>query len=116
MKAKNDMQEYFYNIANKVKLLLNVNIDILISDHSKIKGHENAFGCAYSTTGKAKDVFKITIDKDCLKFCYDFKKEFGTKEIIKTLCHEVAHMKYFRHTSRHRELTNKYIEKVRNIA
>lgn len=106
--------KYFLNTVSYIKDVLNIEIEIGIADHTKIKGHEKAVGLAYSTTGRAKDMFKITIDIDFIKFCYELNFVFNVedRELEETICHEIAHMKQFRHTKKHQELTNKYIRFV----
>lgn len=86
------IKSYFEKLVIDIKKILNNDIKIFTANHDKM-GRPNTCGAAWSRTGKAKDVYMITIDNSYIEFNYELKFEFGQddNDLIKTICHEIAH-------------------------
>ena len=113
-----DELKYFTEIVNKIKSKLNYDGKILNSnfelfDDKKVKDY--AVGICF----KNENDYRIFIDNYFIHECY----EALTKDYIKTLienktiesviCHELAHIKYWNHCKKHKELTEKYIKMIK---
>lgn len=114
-------KEYFTTVLNSIisNLNLTINIPVIPYDHTKLHGRfKESLGCAWSYDKKI--VYKITIDEEFIKACYQqdlWKKHKGgfpksyPEELENVICHEIAHISFFRHGKKHSELTNKLINK-----
>ena len=122
--AKKDARKFFRNEVCRVKRILNIHgVPVKMYDHEKIEGHEDALGCAHSQDGE--NISLITIDSFYVECCY-FQSLWEATEhrqgmpsgclcdgtLAETLCHEFAHLTYWRHGKKHTALTKAYISKV----
>lgn len=109
--------KYFNDTVTKINNKLNNNIKISNSnfelfEDKKVKNY--AVGICF----KNENDYNIYIDNYFIHECY----EAQTKEYIKMLienesiesviCHELAHISYFNHGKKHKELTEKYIKMI----
>jgi hypothetical protein len=113
------MQEYFDSTVNKVLSSIKTtrDIDITIADHDKVKGHKNAIGICYRDNDNN---YKITIDEFFVSECYDYfikENKYSTWFLVgetleSVICHEIAHMLYWRHGKKHREKQTELLNMV----
>lgn len=104
-------QEYFRHTVSEVLAAVGIQIPVYMCDHERLPGKSgDALGMYWKN--ESGDEF-ITIDNYFIHesyqvaFCgaYDLNGE----TLASVLCHELAHIRYFRHTKYHAELTEKYI-------
>ncbi|QVK19731.1 hypothetical protein KHQ81_15910 (plasmid) [Mycoplasmatota bacterium] len=111
-------KDYFNSIVKFIKQKINVNIPIIPYDHDLLQGKsKEALGCSWSKDKIIVD--KITIDEYFIQECYgDYMYRLGYKSFVpkveeksieEVICHEIAHMSYWRHGKKHRELTRELI-------
>ena len=92
---------------NKIEKLYNEVIEILeIKDEIKFEvanlDFYKALGICYTTEFKGMKKSVIKISPDCPE-----------SELLDTICHEIAHIKYINHNKSHRNLTKEYFKKVK---
>lgn len=105
--------DFFWCMVEKVLSALAIEIPVYICDHEMLEGScVNALGIHW----KAADDEFITIDNYFIHECYEvaFHGAYSIdgEDLVSVLCHELAHIKYQRHTRYHAELTEKYIARV----
>lgn len=116
-------QTYFNNILNSITKDLEINIPIIAYDHELMedKQGKESLGCSWSDN-EGKSVYKITIDEFFIQECYNSylwdNKQGGHPKMInesleEVICHEIAHMMYWRHGKKHTELTNRLLLKIK---
>lgn len=108
-------QAYFHQTVALVKNAIGVEIPIYMFNQEILPGSAaNALGIHWINEN-TKNEF-ITVDNYFIHECYEaaFHDAFmlGTENLISVLCHEIAHMRYQRHTKYHANLTKKYITQV----
>lgn len=117
--------EYFQTMVNIITDCLNVEVPIISYDHDSFRGKsKEALGCAWSYDKKIINL--ITIDEFFIKECYyDLLWNHGILgkgalpkiepcSLEKVICHEIAHITYWRHGKKHSALT-KILEQKCNI-
>lgn len=109
-------QAYFRTIVFKVLNAVDINIPVYTCDHEPLPGCENALGMHWKN--EEGDEF-ITIDTFFIHECYDvaFNGAYNIngEDLVSVLCHELAHIRYRRHTKYHAELTEKLIAIVEGV-
>lgn len=117
-------KEYFENIVSDIKQKLNITIPIFAHNHEEVEGHENALGIAYADENK--NVYQVTIDEFFIHECYcDHRWNQGLRgancwpklepeSLEELICHEIAHIKYFRHGRWHKRETERLIKMISN--
>lgn len=105
---------FFWDTAEKVLSALGIEIPVYICDHEAFEGSSaNALGMHW----KSEDDEFITIDNYFIHECYEvaFHGAYSIdgEDLVSVLCHELAHIKYRRHTKYHAELTEVYINHVK---
>lgn len=108
-------QAYFQENVALVKNALGVEIPVYMFNQEILPGSAaNALGIHWMNAN-SKDEF-ITVDNYFIHECYEaaFHGAFLLEEenLVSVLCHEIAHMRYQRHTKYHANLTKKYISQV----
>jgi len=117
------MQEYFNQTVHKVMSSIGctMQIPITILDHETLKGKDkHALGLCWKN--EENNTYSITIDEFFVKECYLYFElnspigltwELGSGDTLeKVICHELAHVEYWRHGKKHTELTNRLLSKV----
>jgi len=117
------MQEYFNNTVQKVlsSIGCTMEIPITILDHETLKGKDKyALGLCWKD--EVNNTYNITIDEFFVKECYLYFElnsivgltwELGSGDTLEhVICHELAHVEYWRHSKKHTELTNRLLAKV----
>lgn len=110
-----DELKYFNDVVNKINNKLSNNVKILNSNfelfHDK-KVKDYAIGICF----KNDNEYIIYIDNYFIHENYEaltksyIKMLIENKSIESVICHELAHIKHWNHTKKHRELTKKYIK------
>lgn len=108
-------QRYFWDTVSKVLFAVSININVYMCDHERLPGDcENALGMHWKNA--EGDEF-ITIDNffihECYEVAFNGAYDINGEDLVSVLCHELAHIRYRRHTKYHEELTEKYIRIVR---
>lgn len=111
-------QAYFRQTVADVLRALEIEIPFYMCDHEKLPGAGDALGMHWAAI-EGDDEF-ITIDNFFIHeayevaFCGGF--DMTGETLANVLCHELAHMKYSRHTKYHAALTARYIDIVNSKA
>lgn len=108
-------QAYFQETVALVKNALGVEIPVYMFNQEILPGSAaDALGVHWMNEN-SKDEF-ITIDNYFIHECYEAAFHgaylFEDENLVSVLCHEIAHMRYQRHTKYHANLTQKYINQV----
>lgn len=112
-------QDYFRQTVADVLRALEIEIPVYMCDHEKLPGNAgDALGMHWAAI-EGEDEF-ITIDNYFIHEAYEVKYcgayDLNGETLESVICHEVAHMKYIRHTKYHAELTARYIDIVNSKA
>lgn len=112
-KLTDEEMQYFCETVTSVLSATGILARIAPRDHEEIPGSEEALGiCWRSEDG---DQF-ITIDNYFIheRFCIERGSWLAIENATLTdvICHELAHLRYWRHTKRHAALTAQYIAMV----
>lgn len=109
---KKELIDYFNSTVDQIKTKLNIDVLIKIEDYSDDC-------CEIGRCYKFNDGhYEISIDSYFLEQSYDYEVN-GVKwaldlihgeTLLKCLCHEIAHMKYWNHTKWHRQYTEELIK------
>lgn len=116
IKLTHEELQFFTSTVDKVKSVLNIECDIYNYDHDLLIGKsKDAFGVCYTSNF---ETYEITIDNYFIHECF----QYGEKPYLKLLndgetlesviCHEIAHLEHFRHGKKHKDLTQKYMNKI----
>lgn len=101
---------YFQAAVDLVLAATGISIQVEARDHDLVPGHENALGIFYRTT---EDLTWITVDTYFIHERYRWEAEgrhtIEQETLVSVLCHELAHIRYARHTRHHAALTAHYI-------
>lgn len=95
--------EKFKNLVTEIKQILSCDTEIMNGNLDSLP--ENKKAC----------VNGINIERELIiidNFYIDMMEYEGTEKVIETICHEIAHNRYWNHTKWHRQLTKEYCEKV----
>lgn len=108
-------QKYFWENVSKVLFAVSINIPVYMCDHEQFPGDaQDALGMHWKNA--EGDEF-ITIDNffihECYEVAFNGAYDINGEDLVSVLCHELAHIRYQRHTKYHAELTEKYIGMVR---
>lgn len=105
-------QEFFLETVATVLRATGVSVAVVTADHEALPGDRaNALGIHWAATDGSHEF--ITLD------CYFIHERYGVERcgqyaiepqsLADVLCHELAHMRYQRHTKYHAALTAHYI-------
>lgn len=108
-------KDYFRQTVSRVLSILNYDIPVYMCDHERFDGKAgDALGMHWKNA--QGDEF-ITIDNYFIHECFDVEfngaYNIDGETLVSVLCHELAHVRYQRHTKYHAELTELYISKVK---
>ena len=108
-------QAWFRATVAQVKRALDVEIPVYMCDQERLPGScADALGIHW-VSADGMDEF-ITVDNYFIHECYEAAFHgahmLGDENLVSVLCHEIAHMRYQRHTKYHAALTQKYIRAV----
>ena len=107
-------QKFFQDTVSKVLSATDIQIPVYMCDHEKFPGYEDPLGMHWKNADG--DEF-ITIDNYFIHECYEvaFNGAYNieNEDLVSVLCHELAHIRYQRHSRYHEELTEKYIVMVK---
>ena len=105
-----DELAFFAETVCKVLAATGISIDVWTRDHEEIPGHVDALGIHYRNA--AGDEF-ITIDNYFIHERYGAEVLGGISieahTLAEVICHELAHIRYQRHTRHHAALTAHYV-------
>jgi hypothetical protein len=118
-----EQSQYFENIVNPIINKFNVSIPIIPFDHDTLTDKsKEALGSAWSYDKKT--VYQITIDEYFIYECYcdhmwnqgirkkGYYPKLEKQSLAEVICHEIAHMTYWRHGKKHTELTQQLINSL----
>ncbi len=121
MELTKDELKWFRSVVRKAKKATGCPVEIISYDHEKYeKQHREALGCCVTTDVKHRldeeaETF-ITIDTFFIHEKYEerFMHGFSLEELSleQVIAHEIAHLKYWRHTKYHAALTDELLEKI----
>lgn len=104
--------EFFSGVVSRVRHSVNVRCPIEPLDHDQLDGkHKDALGCCWKridveNTGVS---YLITIDEYFIHECFvALEKPYMKIEpqtLEEVIAHEIAHLSFWRHGKKHRELT-----------
>lgn len=108
-------QKFFWETVAKVLSATEIQIPVYMCDHEKLPGkNEDALGLHWKNADG--DEF-ITIDNyfihECYEVAFNGAYSIDNEDLVSVLCHELAHIRYQRHSRYHEELTEKYIAVVK---
>lgn len=106
-------QEYFRQTVKRVMEATSKSIPVHMSDHERLPGNnQDALGIHWRNEEDSADEF-ITIDCYFIHECHQVEffdaYDLNGESLVSVICHELAHMKYSRHTKYHQALTEEYI-------
>lgn len=107
-----DEIKYFKATAEKALYKTGINIPVYPSNHERLNGkHSEALGIHWKSIDGKQEF--ITIDTFFIHDCYrteveGWKYNIEEETLIGCICHELAHIKYRRHTKYHTALTEEY--------
>lgn len=105
-------QKYFNSLKDYILKLFSVHIGVYSLDHKMLSGDETILGCCHKMKNDKGKLLRyiITIDENYIKACYYGRQtaysQYSDNQLIETICHELAHLKFWGHNSDHKELTN----------
>jgi hypothetical protein len=102
---------YFDKIQNTVKSIFRINIHILPFDHASINDTDILASCHRFKDSDGSIVkYIITVDESYIKACYNGRQtrysRYSTKDLVETICHEIAHLFFWDHSQEHTKLTS----------
>ena len=113
-----NLEKYFSATVNKVLNKLSVDVEIKMYNHEQLTGiHKKAVGCCHRFSD---DTYVITIDDYFVQECYEHfvldnkASSWGLvgETLEQVICHEIAHLKEWRHGKKHTALTNELLRRV----
>lgn len=107
-----DEIKYFNEAVNTALSATGINIPVYSGNFEELKGDlPNALGIHWKSCDGSEEF--ITIDTFFIHECYKAEVEgwynLNNETLIGCICHELAHIKYSRHTKYHAALTAEYI-------
>lgn len=110
-----DEKKYFWRTVDEVLDATGFNIPVYMFNHDILpKTCCDALGIHWKSAD-GSDEF-ITVDTYFIHESYDIAfhgaYNIDGETLVSVLCHELAHIRYQRHTKYHADLTEKYIEMV----
>ena len=115
MLNKRDAED-FTRISDKVKKLLNIQINILPAYHRQIiQDADDVLGCCHRFCDEEGNIVKslITVDIDYIRACLHNRNTNGSQftriHLLETICHEIAHLYVWEHGPEHDALTSKFL-------
>lgn len=107
-------QSYFWETVAKVLLTVGISIPVYMADHEQLpQSCADALGIHWKNDDG--DEF-ISIDcyfiHDCYEVAFNGAHNVFDESLVSVLCHELAHVRYRRHSKYHTSLTAKYISQV----
>lgn len=114
--------DFFNATLSKIQSSVGISVPVIPYDHSKLAGHANALGACHGTFSNGRkgwNVEKITIDEGFIEDCYDaefngkwYLTDLAGDDLIGVICHELAHVRHWRHGKKHKECTHHLISLV----
>lgn len=107
-------QLYFNNLKKSIVSLFNLKVKIFSLDHRKFlntKDAGNVIGCCHRIRDNKGNIidYVITIDENYVRSCYYGRQalysEYSDNKLIETICHEIAHLYFWKHDENHKNLT-----------
>lgn len=107
---------FFQEAATAAQAATGISIDIWPRDHEEVEGPGNALGIYYCHMDDPTDEF-ITIDnyyihERFMAECEGYPWIIVPETLMETICHELAHTKYRRHTKHHAAYTQQLLAMV----
>lgn len=106
-------RDYFRQTVENVLDKLHIDIDVYMCDHEQLGGYEDALGMHWKN-GEGDEF--ITIDTytihDFFEVAFHGAYDLTGENLVSVLCHELAHIRYERHSKYHECLTERYIRLV----
>lgn len=107
-----DELRFFRDTVIRARKATGIVVRIATLDHEELPGHEEALGICWKG---ANGDMSITIDNYFIHECFLATQGFPTIEtqtLTDVICHELAHLRYWRHTKWHAALTAQYVKMV----
>lgn len=106
---KKEIKISYNEVSGKLQKQLEVKIPKLILYEGKADSYYARCNDIVSYKGKVIRADNIEFNVNAFIKSYDIDGEYIMKEIVKTICHEIAHLTEVRHNKKHEALTNKYL-------